>query len=138
MQVEQLISGARDAVSVKRVYGEPYEHDGLTVIPAATVRGGGGGGTGEAEGGESSGGGAGFGLTARPAGAWIIEDGHVNWKPAVDANRVILGGQAVAVAAIVVVGRILLARSRRRQRLRMKMRRPDLQRVPLHLPGRAG
>ena len=44
MQVEELISGARDVISVKRVYGDPYEKNGLTVIPAATVRGGGGGG----------------------------------------------------------------------------------------------
>ena len=47
MELQELISGARDAVSVKRVYGEPYEKNGLTVIPAATVRGGGGGGMGE-------------------------------------------------------------------------------------------
>ena len=37
MELQELISGARDAVSVKRVYGEPYEKNGLTVIPAATV-----------------------------------------------------------------------------------------------------
>ena len=43
MELQELISGARDAVSVKRVYGDPYEKNGLTVIPAATVRGGGGG-----------------------------------------------------------------------------------------------
>ena len=66
MQVEELVSGARDVMSVKRVYGEPYEKNGLAVIPAATVRGGGGGGTGENEGGESGGGG-GFGMIARPS-----------------------------------------------------------------------
>ena len=47
MELQELISGARDAVSVKRVYGDPYEKNGLTVIPAATVRGGGGGGMGD-------------------------------------------------------------------------------------------
>ena len=50
MELQELISGARDVVSVKRVYGEPYEKNGLTVIPAATVRGGGGGGMGDHEG----------------------------------------------------------------------------------------
>ena len=49
MQVQELISGARDVVSVKRVYGDPYEQNGLTVIPAATVRGGGGVGMGDDE-----------------------------------------------------------------------------------------
>ena len=42
MNVDELLQGARDAISVKRVYGEPIERDGLTVIPVAAVRGGGG------------------------------------------------------------------------------------------------
>ena len=113
MEVQELISGARDAVSVKRVYGDPYEKNGLTVIPAATVRGGGGAGGGEKDGGESGTGG-GFGLTARPVGAWIIDDGHANWKPAIDVNRVVLGGQVIALTAILVTSRVLLAQSRGR------------------------
>jgi len=32
---------------VKRVFGEPYEKNGVTVIPAARVQGGAGGGGGE-------------------------------------------------------------------------------------------
>jgi uncharacterized spore protein YtfJ len=68
MEVKEFISGARDAVSVKRVYGDPYVTNGLTVIPAATVRGGAGQGMGDHDGGDSTGGG-GFGLTARPTGA---------------------------------------------------------------------
>jgi uncharacterized spore protein YtfJ len=114
MQVDELISGARDAVSVKRVYGDPYEKNGLTVIPAATVRGGGGAGMGDAEGAETGGGG-GFGLMARPSGAWIVENDDVTWKPAIDVNRIVLGGQVIALAAILVTGRILLAHSRRRR-----------------------
>jgi hypothetical protein len=136
MEVQELISGARDVVSVKRVYGDPYEKNGLTVIPAATVRGGGGGGMGDKEGGESGAGG-GFGLTARPTGAWIIEDGHVNWKPAIDVNRVVFGGQAIALAAILVTGRILLAHSRRRPVLAdLISRLPEPRRAKLHLPKR--
>jgi uncharacterized spore protein YtfJ len=45
MKVGEVLSSARDTFTVKRVYGEPYEKDGLTVIPAAVVRGGAGGGT---------------------------------------------------------------------------------------------
>jgi hypothetical protein len=30
-----VISKARDAMSVQRVYGDPYERNGVTVIPAA-------------------------------------------------------------------------------------------------------
>jgi len=116
MQIEELISGARDVVSAKRVYGDPYEKNGLTVIPAATVRAGGGGGMGDGEPG-GSGGGGGFGLMARPSGAWIIENGDVTWKPAIDVNRIVLGGQIIALTAILVTGRILLAHSRRRHPL---------------------
>ena len=136
MEVQELISSARDAVSVKRVYGDPFEQNGLTVIPAATVRGGGGGGKGDKEGGET-GTGAGFGLAARPAGAWVIKDGQADWKPAIDVNRVVFGGQAIALAAILVTGRILLAHSRRRSIfLDLISRLPEPRYTKLHLPTR--
>ena len=34
--VQRVIEGARDAITVKRVFGDAYEKDGITVIPAAT------------------------------------------------------------------------------------------------------
>jgi uncharacterized spore protein YtfJ len=83
--VDELLNGAREAITVKRVYGDPIEGDGVTIVPAAAVRGGGGGG-GDAEGN----GGGGFGLEARPAGAWVLRDGEATWKPAVDLNRIAL------------------------------------------------
>ena len=46
MDLQQTLAHAQDAMTVKRVYGEPYERDELTIIPAAAVRGGGGGGEG--------------------------------------------------------------------------------------------
>ena len=39
MDVRELTGQARDALTVKRVFGEPYEKDGLTIIPAARVQG---------------------------------------------------------------------------------------------------
>jgi uncharacterized spore protein YtfJ len=83
--VDELLHGARDAITVKRVYGDPIESEGITVVPAAVVRGGGGGG-GDAE----HNGGAGFGVQARPVGAWVIRDGEATWKPALDLNRLVL------------------------------------------------
>lgn len=80
--VDELLAGARDAISVKRVFGDPVEADGVTVIPVAKVGGGGGGG-GDAE----NNGGGGFGLAAWPVGAYVIKDGEVTWRPSVDANR---------------------------------------------------
>jgi uncharacterized spore protein YtfJ len=104
--IDELIQGHRDAISVRKVFGEPYEEDGVTVIPAAAVRGGGGGG-GDAEGN----GGTGFGLTASPVGAYVIKDGEVSWEPAIDPNRQILGWQLVSALAVFAWWRI--ARSRR-------------------------
>jgi len=108
MDFQEAISKAQDAVTVKRVYGEPYERDGVVVIPAATVRGGGGGGGGEdaTQGGSGSGGG--FGLGARPVGAYVIEGGQVRWQPAVDVTRIV--GQVMFAA----LGVAFLLRRRRR------------------------
>lgn len=96
MTLDELMSKARDAITVKRVYGEPYEKDGVTVIPAAMVAGGGGGGSGSDESG-SNGEGGGFGMGGRPAGAFVIKDGEVTWRPAVDPNRVLFVVGMVAV-----------------------------------------
>ena len=98
--VDEILRGAREALSVTHVYGEPVERDGVTVVPAAAVRGAGGGGS------DSDGdGGAGFGISASPVGAYVIRDGAVSWKPAVNVNRIMLGWQLVALAAVVVAWR---------------------------------
>ena len=110
MDFMETISGARDAITVKRVYGEPYERNGVAVIPAAEVLGGGGGGAGDEPDGRTGGGG-GFGLRARPVGAYVIRGEQVSWEPAVDLSRAILGGQILALAAL-LVGRSIARRRR--------------------------
>lgn len=97
MKVNDVLSQAKDAITVKRVYGEPFEKDGMTIIPAAVVGGGGGGGSGHDDKGEGGEGG-GFGMSGRPAGAFVIKDGQLGWRPAVDPNRIVLTlGMVVAV-----------------------------------------
>jgi uncharacterized spore protein YtfJ len=108
--LEELIAGARDSITVKRVYGEPYEKDGVTLIPAAAVRGGGGAGDGEGTGEQPSGRGGGFGVSARPVGAYQVKDGEVTWIPAADTTRVIV------LAEVMVIVAVLLLRRRRRRR----------------------
>jgi uncharacterized spore protein YtfJ len=106
--IDEILGRARDAITVRRVFGEPIEQDGLTVVPAAAVRGGGGGG-GDSEGN----GGGGFGVSARPVGAYVIREGEVRWRPAVDVNRLVLGWQLVSALALLVawtVGRRLARR----------------------------
>ena len=103
--VQAAASNALEGMHVKRVFGEPIERDGAIFIPAAKIRGGGGGG-GDTDGN----GGAGFGLTAKPAGMYVIRDGKATWQPALDVNRVILGGQIVAIVALLVLRSILKRR----------------------------
>lgn len=106
----EILEKARDVMTVRRVFGEPIHEDGVTVIPVASVRGGGGGG-GDAVGS----GGGGFGVVATPAGAYVIKDGEVRWRPAIDVNRTILGGQIVAIVALLTLRSLVkaLARGRR-------------------------
>src|SRR3954447_290836 len=87
MTLSDLLGTAGEALTVRRVFGDPYERDGVTVIPAAAVRGAGGGGGGKDERGQEGDGG-GFLLTARPAGAYVLKDGEVSWQPAGGGNRI--------------------------------------------------
>ena len=106
------IRGTRDALTVKRVFGESYEVDGVTIIPVARVAGGAGGGGGEGtddSDNQGSGFGSGFGMGAKPIGVYEVRDGDIAWKPAVDVNRLIRGLQVlagiIAVCAAIIVWR---------------------------------
>jgi uncharacterized spore protein YtfJ len=116
------MTALRRTIGAEHVFGEPVTHDGVTVIPVARVIGGGGAGGGEspadpeganpdqiAANGEprQSGAGLGFGVLARPVGAWEIRDGEVNWHPAVDRTQLLLG---VLVAALLVARWIVSSR----------------------------
>ncbi len=93
----------------ERAFGPVVEHDGVVLVPVASVSGGGGGGSGHDEDG-ATGQGAGWGGTARPVGAYILEGGTVRYEPAVDLVRMVLAAQAVALAALLVVRRWIRAR----------------------------
>jgi uncharacterized spore protein YtfJ len=112
MEVQEAIAQARDTLTVKRVFGEPYEKNGVTIIPAARVQGGAGAGGGEDPQGQGKGSGSGFGMTARPVGAFIIRNGELSWRPAVDVNRIVLGGQVVVIVALLTVRAIIKARAK--------------------------
>jgi uncharacterized spore protein YtfJ len=108
MNALDAVSQAKDVINVRRVYGEPYQENGLTIIPAANVIGGGGGG-GDTEGN----GGVGFGVRARPAGAWVIKDGEATWRPAFDLNRAVLMGQLIAIIALLVTRSVVKTLAKR-------------------------
>jgi hypothetical protein len=52
-------------------------------------------------------------MTARPVGAYVVRDGDLSWRPAVDVNRIILGGQVVLIVALLTVRAAIKARSKR-------------------------
>jgi uncharacterized spore protein YtfJ len=113
MGTTDALAKARDAMTARMVFGEPVVQGDVVVVPAAKIRGGAGGASGGSEG-EEGGGGSGFGLTAAPAGVFVIKDGAVRWHPAVDVNKIVLGGQIVGVVALLTLRSILKARRRRR------------------------
>lgn len=115
MAVVRDIAATRDALSVKRVFGEPHAVDGVTVIPVARISGGagGGGGAGTDPDREGHGFGTGFGLGARPMGVYELRDGHLSWKPAIDVDRLLRGAQVIVGFAVVCGTLVALGRARR-------------------------
>ncbi|MFY9587889.1 MAG: sporulation protein [Actinomycetota bacterium] len=98
-----VVQQAQDLMTVKRVFGEPIQQNGLTVVPAAFIRGGGGGGTGVNPQDGTDGSGGGFGVIARPVGVYVIRGDQVEWQPAIDTTRLITAGAALAGLAILTV-----------------------------------
>ena len=114
MRAEEILDRVRDTLTIRQVFGEPYERDGILVVPVARVAGGGGGGGGESPSeGSGRGGGGGFGFEARPVGAYVIRDGEVAWRPAVDVTRIALGGQMVAIVSLLVLRGVIRRLTRR-------------------------
>ncbi len=105
MDILEAVEKAQDTITVKRVYGEPYERDGVVFIPAAAVRGAGGGGGGTDPAGGGSGSGGGYGVNARPVGAYVIERGHVRWEPVVDVTGIAMRGMVLTLGIAFLVRR---------------------------------
>lgn len=81
-----------DVFTVRRVFGEPIRHEGLSLIPVAKISGGGGGGAD----------GSGFGGAAKPIGALVMDEGRVYWRPAADTGKILaVAGAGVALFALV-------------------------------------
>ncbi len=126
-----FVQQAGDAFTVRRVFGEAYEREGTLVIPVARLVGGNGlasgHGTGElgdhdpadrtpddapppgprwlhphGRGGGSGDAGSYF-TRVKPIGVYVMDDSGVHWRPALDLNRVILGGQVVGATIAVAL-----------------------------------
>lgn len=90
-----------DVFTVRQVFGEPVRHAGLSVIPVARISGGGGGGPE----------GSGFGGSAKPLGALVMDEGRVYWRPVADTGRIL-----AVVGAGFVLFALLRALKHRRAR----------------------
>jgi uncharacterized spore protein YtfJ len=111
-----LTNAANDTFTVRRVFGEAYERGGTLVIPVARLWGGTGSGSGGGEAGvpssgaedeagrrggqEGHGGGGGYGVHVKAVGVFVVDENGAHWQPALDLNRVILGGQVVLGAVL--------------------------------------
>lgn len=106
MTPEDLLTRPSDQLGVRRVFGEPIEHDGILVIPVAVAIGGGGGGTGPTDQGA---GGGGFGGIVRGIGVYSITKGQVRFIPAIDTT-------ALALFTLLLTRTLLRVSGRRSQR----------------------
>ncbi|MFC5829801.1 GerW family sporulation protein [Nonomuraea insulae] len=117
MDIMELLEKSKDIATVKRVFGEPIQHGDIVVIPVARLTQGGGGGQGQGKGEkgeEGGGGGGGFGFGATPAGVFVLKDGDALWRPAIDVNRIVIGGQLVAVVLLLTLRTIFKKWHRKR------------------------
>ncbi|HYY46571.1 MAG TPA: spore germination protein GerW family protein [Candidatus Angelobacter sp.] len=105
-----IVTEAKSVMRASEVFGTPYEKNGLTIIPAAKISGGAGAGGDQHE---PQAGGGGFGVSSRPAGAFVIRGDDVRWQPAVDVNRAILMGQVVAIVALLTLRTIVKSLAKR-------------------------
>ncbi|MFB9364058.1 spore germination protein GerW family protein [Actinoplanes nipponensis] len=127
-----VFAGLRELVGnadAGKAFGPPVSQAGTIVLPVARVGGGGGGGggTGPAEQGQPTGGtGGGFGMTAKALGVYVLRDGRVKWMPAVDVNKIIMGGQVVAVAGLLLARAIVQARAGSRRPVAARRFRPPI------------
>jgi uncharacterized spore protein YtfJ len=110
MRVMEIVNEAKSAMRASEVFGTPYEKNGLTIIPAAKIMGDAGAGGDQHE---PQARGAGFGVSTKPAGAFIIKGDEVRWQPALDLNRTIIAGQVVAIVALLTLRTIVRTLAKR-------------------------
>jgi uncharacterized spore protein YtfJ len=116
MDVRDILASSQRAMSAGMVFGPPFSKDGVTVIPAARVWGGAGGGHQQKGRSVPGANGGGFGVKAKPAGAYVLRGQKVQWMPAVDPNQIVVGFQILAVMVFLAV--------RRRRRLQGRVGGP--------------
>ncbi len=98
MEPVEVLRSSQESINPSRVFGEPFHVDGAVILPVAIVGGGGGAGTRS-----DRQNGIGLGFGAKPAGVYVIRNGDATWRPAVNINLIVAGGQLVALAGILAL-----------------------------------
>jgi uncharacterized spore protein YtfJ len=105
--LEKLAEKLGGAAQASRIFGEPVERDGVTVIPVATARlGFGGGGRKRGLAGRHEGIGGGGGMVIQPTGYIEIKGSETRYRPIVDPRVVIGAGLAAGFLLIGLVKRL--------------------------------
>ena|ERR671932_2240442 len=112
-ELQDMLQQARDSITVKRVFGDPYQHNGVTLIPAAKIMGGAGGGGGN-DPNQSRGYGGGYGVSASPVGTYVINGDSVRWMPAVDVNRLVLVAAVITIFALGTIRSVVKTLAKRK------------------------
>ncbi|HLG01226.1 MAG TPA: spore germination protein GerW family protein [Acidimicrobiia bacterium] len=120
MKIDELPELLRDAATVKRVYGDPYQIDGVTIIPVARTGGGGGGGEGGSS--EDGGRGLGLGFGATAIGVYVVKDGDVRFVPSYDVNALAARAAAVMIAGTLAWRSVAKARQHRKAKVARRPR----------------
>jgi len=122
MDIHEVLNHARDAMTVKRVFGDPYERRtgrrdspwptswvgrALAAVPVSRTSQRASTRTPVGEGARDASYGLGYGLRVSPAGVYVIKAGEVEWKPALDMNRASLQRAGVAIVALCVLRSII-------------------------------
>jgi uncharacterized spore protein YtfJ len=104
--LRRFVEGVRDNFTVRTVYGDPVEAQGVTVIPVAQTYFGFGGGGGGRRGGTGGGGGG----VVRPMGFIEVTKSGARWVPITRA------WQRIAIRALPPIIAVLVGRALRRRR----------------------
>ncbi|MFR9728683.1 hypothetical protein ACL03H_05585 [Saccharopolyspora sp. MS10] len=105
VSIEETVAALATRSQDGQVFGTPVQQGETTLVPVARVRTGGGvSGNRKTRSG-------GAGTVAEPMGAWVVTSGGAEWRPTVNVNLIVLGGQ-VAFAAVGVACAIAFRRKR--------------------------
>ncbi|PFG38767.1 hypothetical protein ATJ97_1254 [Georgenia soli] len=111
---EAYVSGETTVIPVAKVtggsgmgYGGSQQEAGDDGGSEGAVRDGGSegavrqaAGSGSGGGFEGEGGGGGLGVRVEPLGVYVVRGGDVQWQPALDVNRLAIGGQMLVAVAL--------------------------------------